>query len=60
MSAFRLIDGRNLVVGVFGYADSYKRFNDVNRLVAACKDQFAEEAKAAKEAEKEANSNGTP
>ena len=60
MSAFRLSDGRNLVVGVFGYADSYKRFNDVNKLVAACKDQFAEDAKAAREAEKEANNNGTP
>ena len=53
MSAFRLSDGRNLVVGVFGYADSYKRFNDVNKLVAACKEQFAEEAK-------EAKNNGTP
>ena len=55
MSAFRLSDGRNLVVGVFGYADTYKRFNDVNKLVKACKDQFAKEAKAAKETNK-----GTP
>lgn len=52
MSAFRCDDGRTLVIGVFGYADSYKRFNDVNRLIKACKDQLNEEAKAAAEAEK--------
>lgn len=52
MSAFRCNDGRNLVIGVFGYADTYKRFNDVNKLSAACMDQFDAEAKAA---EKEDN-----
>ena len=56
MSAFRLSDGRDLVIGLFGYEDTYKRFNDANKLAKACKDQFAEEAKAAKEA----NQNGTP
>lgn len=60
MSAFRLNDGRNLVIGLFGYGDTYKRFNDANKLAKACKDWYAEEAKAAKEAEKEANQNGTP
>ena len=55
MSAFRLSDGKNLVIGVFGYADTYKRFNDVNKLAAACKEWYNEEAKAAKEASK-----GTP
>jgi D-alanyl-D-alanine carboxypeptidase (penicillin-binding protein 5/6) len=54
MSAFRCDDGRTLVIGVFGYADSYKRFNDVNRLIKACKEQLAAEAKAAAEAEKAA------
>ena len=54
MSAFRLSDGKNLVIGVFGYADTYKRFNDVNKLAAACKEWYNEEAKAAKEAK------GTP
>lgn len=48
MSAFRLSD-RDLVIGLFGYADTYKRFNDANKLAAACRDQFEAEAKAAKE-----------
>lgn len=56
MSAFRLIDGRNLVIGVFGYADTYKRFNDVSKLANACRDQFDAEAKEAKESNKQ----GTP
>lgn len=55
MSAFRLSDGRNLVIGLFGYEDTYKRFNDANKLAKACKDRIAEEAKAEKEASK-----GTP
>jgi len=56
MSAFRLNDGRNLVIGVFGYADTYKRFNDVSKLANACRDQFDAEAKEAKESNKQ----GTP
>lgn len=47
MTAFRCGDGRDLVIGVFGYADTYKRFNDVNKLSAACVKQINEQAKEA-------------
>ena len=40
MSAFRCSDGRNLVIGVFGYADSNQRFRDVIALADACKAQL--------------------
>lgn len=53
MSAFRCSDGRTLVIGVFGYANGNQRFNEVNRLAKACKDQLNLEAKQAAEAEKE-------
>lgn len=38
MSAFKCKDGRQLVIGVFGYADEYQRFRDVITLAKACKE----------------------
>lgn len=38
MSAFRCEDGRNLVIGVFGYADENQRFRDTIKLAKACKE----------------------
>ncbi len=37
MSAFKC-GGRTLVIGVFGYADEYQRFRDVNLLLKSCKE----------------------
>ena len=59
MSAFRCDDGRNLVIGLFGYADGNQRFRDAIKIAKACKEQFGQEAKAAAEAEKaEKENNG--
>lgn len=44
MSAYRCHDGRQLVIGVFGYGDEYQRFRDVNRLAKACKEQLKQES----------------
>ena len=45
MSAFKMSDGRILVIGAFGYADEYQRFREVIQLVKACKTQLEAEAK---------------
>ena len=38
MSAFKCNDGRQLVIGVFGYADELQRFREVIRLADACQE----------------------
>lgn len=38
MSAFRCEDGRNLVIGLFGYSDENQRFRDTIKLAKACKE----------------------
>lgn len=55
MAAYRLSDGRNLVIGLFGYENTYTRFNDANKLAKACKEQFNLEEKQAAEAAQESN-----
>ena len=38
MSAFKCNDGRQLVIGVFGYADELQRFREVIRMADACQE----------------------